>query len=90
MFNNERINQMFKKKEERSVWLVIKKTTYSTFESHSVAKQAYLLDEAVAFKVSLDQLSDDERETYFIATDVNNAIDKVISLHNQKVANDNK
>ena len=90
MFNNERINQMFKKKEERSVWLVIKKTTYSTFESHSVAKQAYSLDEAVAFKVSLDQLSDDERETYFIATDVNNAMDKVITLHNQKVANDNK
>jgi len=38
----------------------------------------------------LEQLNDVENASYFIATDVENAMDKVITLHNQKVANDNK
>ena len=44
----------------------------------------------IAFKVSLDQLNDRDTKSYFIATKTETAMDKVITLHNQKVANDNK
>jgi len=77
--------------KEKNVWLVIEKHDYSNVtSSHRVAKVAYSLDDAVAFKVSLEQLNESSNESFFIATDVNNAMDKVISLHNQKVANENK
>jgi len=76
-----------KKKENKMVWLVIEKNIYgySHNETFTVAKKAYSLDEAVAFKVSLDQLNDRDNQSYFIATDVDTAMDKVIDLHNKKV-----
>ena len=89
MFNNNGESQMFNKKK-KEVWLVIEKRAYSNTDNFYVAKKAYSLDDAVAFKVSLEQLNDVENASYFIATDVENAMDKVITLHNQKVANDNK
>ena len=75
---------MFNKKK-KDVWLVIEKRAYSHSDNFYVAKKAYSLDEAVAFKVSLEQLNDVENATYFIATDVDTAMDKVINLHNKKV-----
>ena len=92
MFNNERKNQMFGKKKEqkKDVWLVIEQIDYSHSQSFNVAKKAFSLDEAVAFKVSLDQLNDRKDKSYFIATKAETAMDTVITLHNQKVANDNK
>ena len=80
---------MFNKKK-KEVWLVIEKRAYSNSDNFYVAKTAYSLNDAVAFKVSLEQLNDVENASYFIATDVDNAMSKVISLHNEKVANDNK
>ena len=41
-------------------------------------------------EIALENLNESDAESYFIATDVNNAMDKVITLHNEKVANDNK
>jgi len=79
-----------KKKEQKKVWLVMEKRAYSNCDNFYVAKKAYSLDDAVAFKVSLEQLNDVENASYFIATDVDTAMDKVITLHNEKVANDNK
>ena len=92
MFNNNGESKMFgKKKEQKKVWLVIEKISYSdNTDNFYVAKKAYSLDEATAFKVSLDQLNDRDTRSYFLATDVDTAMDKVITLHNQKVANDNK
>ena len=92
MFNNERINKMFGKKKEqkKEVWLVIEQIDYSNSQSFYVAKNANSLEEAIAFKVSLDQLNGQERKSYFIATKAETAMDTVITLHNQKVANDNK
>jgi hypothetical protein len=76
---------MFNKKK-KEVWLVIEKHDYSNVSSSfRVAKVAYSLDDAVAFKVSLDQLNESSNESFFIATDVNNAMNKVIDLHNKKV-----
>ena len=76
-----------KKKENKMVWLVIEKNIYGYInnETFTVAKKAYSLDEAVAFKVSLDLLNDRDNQSYFIATDVDTAMDKVIDLHNKKV-----
>jgi len=81
---------MFNKKK-KEVWLIIERHDYSNVSSsYRVAKVAYSLDDAVAFKTSLEQLNESSNESFFIATDANNAMDKVISLHNQKVANENK
>ena len=77
--------KMFNKKK-KEVWLVIEKHDYSNVSSSfRVAKVAYSLDDAVAFKVSLDQLNESSNESFFIATDVDNAMNKVIDLHNKKV-----
>ena len=81
---------MFNKKK-KEVWLIIEKHDYSNISSsYRVAKVAYSLDDAVAFKVSLEQLNESSNESYFIATDSDTTMNTVISLHNQKVANDNK
>ena len=94
MFNlNKGESKMFGKKKEqkKEVWLIVERHDYSNVSSSfRVAKVAYSLDDAIAFKVSLEQLNESSNESYFIATDVDNAMDKVISLHNEKVVNDNK
>ena len=90
MFNKKGESQMFNKKK-KEVWLIIEKHDYSNVSSsYRVAKVAYSLDDAVAFKVSLEQLNESSNESYFIATDSDTTMNTVISLHNQKVANDNK
>ena len=81
---------MFNKKK-KEVWLIIERHDYSNVSSsYRVAKVAYSLDDAIAFKVSLEQLNESSNESYFIATDTETAMDKVITLHNEKVVNDNK
>ena len=93
MFNNERINNMFGKKKEqkKDVWLVIEQIDYSDIsQSFYVAKSANSLDDAIAFKVSLDQLNDRDAKSYFIVTKTETATNEVIKFHNQKVANENK
>jgi len=87
-YNKERDNMNNPKKE---VWLIIENHDYSNVSSsYRVAKVAYSLDDAVAFKVSIEQLNESSNESYFIATDSDTTMNTVISLHNQKVANDNK
>ena len=92
MFNNNGESKMFGKKKEqkKEVWLVIEQIDYSDSQSFYVAKSANSLENAVAFKVSLDQLNGRDTRSYFLATDVDTAMDKVITLHNEKVANENK
>jgi len=90
MFNNKGESQMFNKKK-KEVWLIIERHDYSNVSSsYRVAKVAYSLNDAIAFKVSLEQLNESSNESYFIATDTETALDKVITLHNEKVVNDNK
>ena len=55
---------------KKEVWLIIERHDYSNVSStYRVAKVAYSLDDAVAFKVSLEQLNESSNESYFIATD---------------------
>ena len=76
-----------KKKEPKKVWLVIEKNTYdyTNNETFTVAKKAYSSDEAIGFKVALDQLNDRDNQSYFIATDVESATNEVIKFHNKSV-----
>ena len=90
MFNNKGESKMFNK-EKKEVWLIIERHDYSNVSSsYRVAKVAYSLDDAVGFRVSLEQLNESSNESYFIATDASTTMNKVITLHNEKVANDNK
>ena len=78
---------MFKKKKEnKMVWLVIEKNSYSTgSERFTVAKKAYSLADAVGFKDALDKLNDVIDQTYFIATEIESGFKEIIKLHNKSV-----
>ena len=75
-----------KNKKKKDVWLVIEKNTYgyTNNETFTVAKKAYSLQNAVSFKVALEDLNDRDNQSYFIATEVENAIDYAIDVHNKK------
>ena len=89
MFNNKGESKMFNKKkdEEKNVWLVIEKCSYSNAEneSFSVAKKAYSLQDAVAFKFALDKLNDRNNQSYFVATEIESGFNEVVKLHNKSV-----
>jgi hypothetical protein len=73
-----------KKKENKMVWLVIEK--YGTTEHiFKVAKKAYSLADAVAFKSALDKLNDRDNQSYFIATEIESGFNEVVKLHNKSV-----
>ena len=75
-----------KKKENKMVWLVIEKNSYSTgSERFTVAKKAYSLADAVGFKDALDKLNDVIDQTYFIATEIESGFNEVVKLHNKSV-----
>jgi hypothetical protein len=75
-----------KKKANKMVWLVIEKNVYSSStETFTVSKKAYSLDEAVEFKYALEKLNDRDNQSYFIATEIEQGVNYVISKHNQSV-----
>ena len=80
-----------KKKENKMVWLVIEKFDAHTSEargrasSFTVAKKAYSLEDAVAFKSALDKLNDRDNQSYFIATEIESGFNEVVKLHNKSV-----
>ena len=77
MFNNKGESKMFGKKKEqkKEVWLVIEQIDFLGLSNlFDVAKSANSLDEAIAFKVSLDQLNDRDTKSYFIATKAETAM----------------
>ena len=85
MFNN-------KKKEDKMsnnrVWLVIEKNVYGeNSQSFSVAKFSDTIEGAVKFKVHLEALNDRKSQTYFLASDSDTVMDKVVSAHNESVSN---
>ena len=79
---------MFKNiKENKMVWFVIEKTSYSMGgERFRIAKHAYSLTKAVAFKEYLEKLCEDKDQSYFIASETERGFSEVIKLHNQSVA----
>ena len=80
---------MFKNiKENKMVWFVIEKTSYSTgrADSFRIAKHAYSLTDVVGFKDALEKLCEDTGQSYFIASETERGFSEVIKLHNQSVA----
>jgi len=73
-----------KKKENKMVWLVIEKYGKTT-HAFTVAKKAYSLQDAVAFKSALDKLNDRDNQSYFIATEIESGFNEVVKLHNKSV-----
>ena len=67
-------------------WLVIERTNYGeNNDSFSISKIADTIEQATTFKVHLDALNDRKNRTYFIASDIDTVMNRVISLHNKSV-----
>jgi len=73
-------------KDKKDIWLVIEKYVYSnSTPSHSVKKTATSVEEAIGFKLALEKLNEQQDVSYFLASDVDTVMSKVISSHNQSV-----
>jgi hypothetical protein len=67
-------------------WLVIERTNYGeNNDSFSISKIADTIEQATTFKIHLDALNDRKNRTYFIASDIDTVMNRVISLHNKSV-----
>jgi len=67
-------------------WLVIERTNYGeNNDSFSISKIADTIEQATKFQIHLDALNDRKNRTYFIASDIDTIMNRVISLHNKKV-----
>ena len=88
MFNNQTKEDKMseEKNDNKTFWLVIEKYVYSnTTPSHSVKKTATSVEEAIGFKLALEKLNEQKDVSYFLASDVDTVMNKVISSHNQSV-----
>ena len=67
-------------------WLVIERTNYGeNNDSFSISKIADTIEQATKFQIHLDALNDRKNRTYFIASDIDTVMNRVISLHNKSV-----
>ena len=71
--------------KQQNVWLVIEKYGSDKYQTFSVAKTAFSLQDAVAFKVALEKLNDRDNQSYFISTEIESGLNEVIKLHNKSV-----
>jgi len=70
----------------KKIWLVIEKNTYGeNSHGYSISKTANTIEQATKFKIHLDALNDSKNKAYFIASDTETVMDRVISLHNKSV-----
>jgi len=72
----------------KKIWLVIEKQTFGiSGDNFAISKTADTVEQATKFKIHLDALNDRENRTYFIASDIDTVMNRVISLHNKSVEN---
>ena len=70
----------------KKIWLVIEKNNYGeNNDSYSISKTANTIQQATKFQIHLDALNDRKNRTYFIVSDIDTVMNRVISLHNKKV-----
>ena len=70
----------------KKIWLVIEKNNYGeNNDSYSISKTANTIEQATKFQIHLDALNDTKNRTYFIVSDIDTVMNRVISLHNKKV-----
>jgi len=70
---------------KQKVWLVIEKNVYGDTQTFSVIKHHVSIEEAVKYKVYLEALNDRKNQTYFLASDTDTVMNKVITAHNKSV-----
>ena len=70
----------------KKIWLVIEKNNYGeNNDSYSISKTANTIEQVTKFQIHLDALNDRKNRTYFIVSDIDTVMNRVISLHNKKV-----
>ncbi len=70
----------------KKIWLVIEKNNYGeNNDSYSISKTADTVEQATTFKIHLDALNDSKSKSYFIGSDIDTVMNRVISLHNKSV-----
>ena len=78
--NNRGVNMTDK------IWLVIEKSTYgNSGSSYTITKTAETIEKAVSYKTHLDALNESKNKCYFIASDIETVMNKVIYHHNKSV-----
>ena len=78
--NNRGVNMTDK------IWLVIEKSTYgNSGSSYTITKTAETIEKAVSYKTHLDALNESKNKCYFIASDIETVMNKVIYHHNKAV-----
>jgi len=74
--------------EKNKVWLVIEKNVYgetNPTQTFSVIKFHKTIEEAMKYKIYLEALNDRKNQTYFLASDTETVMNKVITAHNKSV-----
>ncbi len=72
--------------ENKKIWFVIEKSNYGgSYNSYRIEKTADTVEQATMFKVHLDALNESKNKSYFLASDIDTVMDRVISSHNKKV-----
>ena len=72
---------------KQKVWLVIEKNVYGSTQTFSVIKNHKDIDEAMKYKIYLEALNDRDNQSYFLASDVDTVMNKVVTSHNKSVSN---
>ena len=68
----------------KKIWLVIEKSNYGgTTSSYRIEKTADTIEQAITFKVHLDALNDSKNKSYFLASDIDTVLNKVVYHHNK-------
>ncbi len=67
-------------------WLVIERTHYGeNNDSFSISKIADTIEQATKFQIHLEALNDKKNRTYFLASDIDTIMNRVITSHNKSV-----
>tara|TARA_R100000306_G_C4274458_1_gene91819 strand:+ start:111 stop:395 length:285 start_codon:yes stop_codon:yes gene_type:complete len=71
---------------KKKIWLVIERNNYGDDnDNYAISKTANTVEQATKFKIHLDALNDKKNRTYFIVSDINTVMDKVVYHHNKSV-----
>ena len=71
-------------KHNKKIWFVIEKCNYGgTTDSYRIEKTADTIEQATPFKVHLDALNDSKNKSYFLASDIDTVLNKVVYHHNK-------
>ncbi len=72
--------------ENKKIWFVIEKSNYGgSYNSYRIEKTADTVEQATMFKVHLDALNESKNKSYFLASDIDTVVNKVVYHHNKAI-----